>query len=153
MIVEECVPKKKRRTGDSKPLWMQQNVLRLIWKKSRVWAWYQRTREFESWQAYRKIQNEVTKAVKNAKKKFERKLARNSKSNPRAMFSYINKKSSSRTKRHKEGKTFTDDKSMTTILNSFFSSVFTKEDDSGPWASSGRWLTGLRRGLLEGNRR
>ena len=131
-VVDECVPKKKRRTGQAKPLWMQQNVLRLIRKKRRLWSSYQKTREFQSWQAYRKVQAEVTKAVRNAKKKFERKLARNSKSNPRAMYSYINKKTSTRAKvgplKDSSGKTITDDDSMASILNTFFSSVFTKED-------------------------
>ena len=47
-VVDDCVPKKIRRSGDKKPLWMQQNVLRLIRKKRRVWDWYQRTREYES---------------------------------------------------------------------------------------------------------
>ena len=74
----------------------------------------------------------MTKAVRDAKKKFEGKLARNSKSNPRAMYSYINRRTSSRVKvgplKDNEGKSVTDDESMTTILNQFFSSVFTSED-------------------------
>ena len=94
-VVDDCVPKKKRRAGN-KPLWMKNNILQLIGKKRRLWSWYQGTKEYESWQAYKKIQGEVTKAVRNAKKFFERKLSRNSKSNPRAMYSYINKRTSCR---------------------------------------------------------
>ena len=32
-LVDDCVPRKKRRVGDAKPLWMQRNILRLIRKK------------------------------------------------------------------------------------------------------------------------
>ena len=48
------------------------------------------------------------------------------------MYSYINKKTSTRAKvgplKDSSGKTITDDDSMASILNTFFSSVFTKED-------------------------
>ena len=41
---------------------------------------------------------QVSKAVRKAKKTFEQKLARNSKSDHRAMFSYINRRASYRVK-------------------------------------------------------
>ena len=37
-----CVPKKRRRISN-RPLWMQQNVMRTIRRKKRLWATYQKT--------------------------------------------------------------------------------------------------------------
>ena len=129
--VDKCVPTKIRRSS-TKPLWMKPNIIRKIRKKRRVWRWYQSTKEYIAWQAYKKIQQEVSKAVKNAKKSFERKLAKNSKKNPRAFWAHINKSTKSRPTvgplKNKNGEMQTEDKPMADLLNNFFSSVFTKED-------------------------
>ena len=64
--------------------------------------------------------------------KFERKLAKESRRKPRAFYSYVNRKVSSRASvgplKDSDGNIKTDDKSMTETLNQFFSSVFTRED-------------------------
>ena len=69
-----------------------------------------------------KVQKEVEKAVKAAKRKLERSLAKNSKRNPKAFYSYIKKKSSNRVTvgplKNLNGKLVTDDKEMADILNS-----------------------------------
>ena len=44
-VEEKCVPKKRRRIA-SRPLWMQQNVMRTIRKKRRLWRTYQQTKDF-----------------------------------------------------------------------------------------------------------
>ena len=73
--VESCVPKKCHRVR-KKPLWMNQNVLCQVRKKRRLWNWYKSTGDYDSMMAYKRIQAEVGKAVKKAKHKFERKLAK-----------------------------------------------------------------------------
>ena len=64
---EKCVPKKRRRTG-CKPLWMTRNVMRLIRKKRRAWRWYTTSlycsQDHEEFQAFRKVQAQVKKAVR-----------------------------------------------------------------------------------------
>ena len=45
--VESCVPKKCRPVGN-KPLWMNQNVLRQVCKKRRLWNWYKSTGDYDS---------------------------------------------------------------------------------------------------------
>ena len=63
--MEKFVPKKLRR-ADQKPIWMHKNILRLIRKKKRLWQWYTRDggKDFASFQAYRDIQKEVKKEVR-----------------------------------------------------------------------------------------
>ena len=79
---ERCVPKKRRRPGH-RPLWMTQNVMRLIRKKRRVWRWYTThcyTRgDFEEYQTYKKVQDQVKKAVRLARRNFESELAKDAK--------------------------------------------------------------------------
>ena len=75
--MERYVPKKLRRAGQ-KPIWMNINNLRVIRKKKRLWQWYTRDggKDYASFQAYRDEQQKVKKTVRQAKKKLERKLAK-----------------------------------------------------------------------------
>ena len=129
-----CVPKKRRRTSN-KPLWMQQNVMRTIRRKKRLWATYQKTKEFEEYQAYKRVERETRRLVRQAKKKFERKLAKEAKRKPKMFYSYLNSKMSNR---HsvgplKDGETVvSSDEAMANVLNKFFASVFTVENPELP---------------------
>ena len=116
---EKGVPKKRRRTGQ-KPMWMTRNVMRLIRKKRRVWRWYSTSgytrRDYDEFQAYKKIQDQVRKAVRLAKRNFERKLAKDAKKNPKAFYGYMKKKTGNRVSvgplKDSSGKLITDDKLM-----------------------------------------
>ena len=66
------VPMKRRRVA-SKPLWMQQNILRIIRKKKRLWNTYQKSKMYEEYLAYKCVEKEVKSLVRRAKKKFEKK--------------------------------------------------------------------------------
>ena len=57
-VVEDCVPKKRRRQG-SKPVWMSKKMMRMIRKKRRMWKAFQETKQFQKWQEFKKIQKEV----------------------------------------------------------------------------------------------
>ena len=96
---ERCIPKKMRRKG-SKPIWMNKTILRLIRKKKRLWRAYSShdyyQRDFQSFQAYKQVQNDVKKAVRTAKRNLERSLAKSAKKNPKAFYSYLKKKNSNK---------------------------------------------------------
>ena len=135
---EECVPKKRRRTRN-KPIWMTKNVMRIIRKKRRLWNSYRGTKDHAEFMAYKKVEDEVKKAVRNAKKAFEKKLVKDfkkNKKNTKPFYSYLKGKTSNRVsvgplrKIDEEEKevTVTDDEEMCNVLNDFFSSVFTAED-------------------------
>ena len=120
---------------------MTKKVVRLIRKKRRLWRWYStsdRSRgDFGEYQAYKRVQEEVRKAVRNAKKNFERKLAKEvRKNNTKPFYSYMKKTTSNRVGvgvgplKDSEGGLVTDDGAMAELLNDFFCSVFTAEDCS-----------------------
>ena len=125
----KCVPRKRRRIA-SRPLWMQQNVLRTIRKKRRLWSTYQQSREYEEYLAYKKVEKEVRQVVRAAKKKFEKSLAKEAKKKPKQFYAYLKSRTSNRQSIGplKNGsEVCSDNKSMAGILNSFFTSVFTQE--------------------------
>ena len=133
---EACVPKKLRRVSN-KPLWMTKNVLRLIRKKRRLWKCYSSSRytenDYHDYLAYKKVQDQVKKAVKNAKRNFEKKLAKDArKNNTKPFYSYMKKRTSNQVTvgplKDSSGQLVTDDECMADILNDFFCSVFTRED-------------------------
>ena len=84
-----CVPLKRRRTS-SRPLWMQQSIMRVIRKKRRLWTTYSKTRDHEEYLAFKRVQTETQRLVRKAKRKFERKLAREAKRKPKLFYSYLN---------------------------------------------------------------
>ena len=89
--VDSCVPKKMRR-NNSKPLWMRRNAMRIIRKKRRLWKRYITTNDYQSYLAFKKVQNEATTMIRKAKREFEKKLAANAKKNPKAFYQYLNSK-------------------------------------------------------------
>ena len=129
--VDACIPKKKRR-NNSKPLWMQRNVMRIIRKKRRLWKQYTTSREYQTYLAYKRVQNEAKSMVTRAKRELEKKLAANAKKNPKMFYSYISNRSKVQSKvgplKDLEGHVQTDDLTQAKILNDKFSTAFTRED-------------------------
>ena len=127
---DDFIPTKIRRSGD-RPLWMNNNIMRLIRKKRRLRTLYKTTRDYAEYQAYIEVQKTVVRVVTAAKKKFERKLAKNIKKNPRQFYSHLNSHTKSRSQigllQTDQGHQVSDSQGMCDILNSFFSSVFTDE--------------------------
>lgn len=127
---ESAVPMKRRQVSN-KPIWMTKNTLRTIRKKRRLWKVYRETKDHAEYLAYKNMEKEVKDAVRKAKKKFERKLAKDARKNPKAFYTYLKLRTSNRQSvgplKEKE-EVVTDDEKQAEILNMFFTSVFTKED-------------------------
>ena len=129
--IENCIPLKNRRS-DNKPLWMNKNIMRTIRKKRRLWNKYKTTNDYFEYLSYLDIQKQATKLIRSAKRKFERRIAKNMKKNPRQFYAHLNSKTKSRTNvgplQTDGGARISDSQGMSNILNTFFTSVFTKED-------------------------
>ena len=127
------VPTKLRRKH-SKPIWMNQNVMRVIRKKKRLFKYWKTTKDYESYANYKKSEKLVQKTVKNAKKKFEQKLSRKNR-NDKSFYSYVSSRTKSKSNvgpiKKSDGSVTNDDKEVCDLLNSYFSSVFSAEGD-GP---------------------
>ena len=83
---------------------------------------------------YNIARNKVSKRIKFMKQKKENKIAKEIKSNPKAFYQYIAsktvKKEGVSELVNTEGNLTSDDEEKCNIINNFFGSVFTKEDQS-----------------------
>jgi len=80
------------------------------------------------------VRDKATKHLKQTKREFEKDIAANCKKNPKGFFKYANFKSKAHKSvirlRNSEGQLAGKDEENAKILNNFFSSVFTNEDDA-----------------------
>ena len=129
-MVEDHVPKKRRRNHD-RPGWLNQEIVREIRRKKKQWRMAKQGIEVEK---YKETEKKVRNLIRNAKRRFEKKLAQGGEDghSKRQFFSYVRTKTKSRPGvgplKDKEGKMISGDKEMTEMLNTFFVSVFTRED-------------------------
>jgi len=132
--IEICVPYKKAKPRRERPPWMDKAAQKQIKKKSCAWARYQRSKNYAKYQAYIKARNKANKDLRQAKKRFEEDIAANCKSNPKGFHRYANFKSKAQKSvirlKNEEGLLSMKDEENATLLNKFFTSVFTDEDDS-----------------------
>ena len=131
--VEECIPKFKPSNSDiKKPIWMNHNSFRKVKKKFSSWCRYLNTKQSQSYRDYITKRNESTKENKKARKDFEMKVAKECRTNPKAVWHYMkttNRVASRVPNLRKPDGTFTSsDADIANTLNQQYSSVFTKED-------------------------
>ena len=147
--IEACVPKKRVSLKKSpKPPWLNKSARKQIRKKKCAWQRYVNSKNYSKYLLYVKERNKCSKKVKKVKMEFEKKLAAECKSNPKVLYRYANFKSKSNKKiirlKNKDGKICMDPTDNANILNDFFSSVFTVEDDAPELIlnQSRKWLYG-----------
>ena len=113
---------------------MNRKARKAIRKKTKTWKKYRQTGNAEDHEQYRKALNKATQTVRKAKGDFEIKLAAEIKRDSKSFFSYA--RSKLRTKeqigplRDMTGNLIDEPKLMAMLLNEFFSSVFTTEDQT-----------------------
>ena len=130
--MDACIPKGYNQI--SKPgraLWMNESALIKVKKKSAAYQRYRETKEGAEHELYARARNQARWATRRAKKEFEKKIAKEAKSNPKAFYKYANSKLKVRAGiadlDTPEGKATTD-RQKAEALNSFFTSVFTREN-------------------------
>ena len=136
----KCIPSiAKRRHPNSKPLWFNNNIENIIKERNKAYKLHKRfSNDTIMRDNYVKIRREVKKLIRTSKKNYEVGIARDSKHNPKRFFQYINNrkplKNSIGPLTSEDGETTSDSKRMATLLNNFFSSVFTIENKEIPTA-------------------
>lgn len=128
-LTEKFVPTKLRR-NQNKPIWMTQNVMRVIRKKKRLFKHYSSTKEYRDYLEYKKAENQVKKTVRNAKKSFEKNLSKKGR-NDKKFYSYCSSQTKSKPQigplNKNDGSKTNEDNEVCDLLNDFFSSVFSAE--------------------------
>ena len=110
-----------------KAVWMTRTIMAAVRKKKRMWETAKETGRMEE---YRQYDKKVRRMIREAKNKFEKKIADGG--NSKAFYAYIKKKSKGRSAvgplKNEKQEIVTDDGEMANLLNDFFSSVFTREN-------------------------
>jgi len=114
------VPKKKK---EKKPLWMTGSVLRTVKKKHKLWKKWRKTKDANTELKYKKQVNKASKAVKLAKRNFEKQIAKKIKSDPKSFYSYVKSKTKFKSTvgplTNDKGDLVGDYREMAELLNTF----------------------------------
>jgi Reverse transcriptase (RNA-dependent DNA polymerase)/Endonuclease-reverse transcriptase len=120
--------------GAGRPRWLNCELRKLLTKKKNAWRKFRREGGSENREAYDEVAKKLKKQIRNAKRNVEKKLAFGDDKNSRQFNNYIKSKTKMRAPvgplKRSDGTIATDDAEMAAELNSFFASVFTKEDVS-----------------------
>ena len=110
---------------------MNNRALDKVRRKNTAFKKYLNSREDQDYSEYCKERNKARKATRQAVKDFEKLLAKEAKRNPKAFHKYVNSKTKVRSGiselETNDGLAISDQE-KSEALNTFFTSVFTKED-------------------------
>ena len=127
------VPREIIKKGN-RPDWMDTNPLRIIRKKRRLWSRFKSTRYPEDLTEYNEMEKLTKKTIRKAKRRYEVKLSKKTDFRTAQFRNYIKGKTVSTNPIGPlldiSGKVITDNKGMADQLNTYFPSVFTREDQS-----------------------
>ena len=132
--VEKTVPTKKITPNaiHRKPLWMNETALRIVRKKHHAWIRYLNTKDGEDYQRYIAARNKATHTIRRTRKEFESRLAKESRTNNKVFWNYVNSRRKSKVSipalRREDGTLVEEDEEKAEILNRSYTKVFTRED-------------------------
>ena len=88
--VEKYVPKSTMLKDQcNKPVWMSKTSYRSVKRKYSSWVRYLRTKQDDTYEEYTKKRNESTNEIRKARKNYEKKLAKECRKNPKAVWRYM----------------------------------------------------------------
>ena len=103
-----------------------------IKEKNKAWKAFKKNKTTCNWGKFTKIRNQTNRFISSSKKKFELKIARQIKDNPKQFWNYVKAK---RKKNHcfpsmiqEDGSVVSNDRQKANLFNNYFASVFTKEN-------------------------
>jgi hypothetical protein len=131
--IVSCIPTKKPRNYQY-PRWMTRCAIRARNYKLRMWKRFRLSGTYNDKVEYKRALNNATAKYKAAKQDFEKKLAKDIKSNPKSFYAYVRSKSATKSKvsplKDSQGNIVIEDIEICNVLNQYFSSVFTKENSN-----------------------
>ena len=132
--IAECVPMRDRRPADnSKPKWWNIDIRNILLAKKRAYKRYKSTHSQADTLEYTRNHRETKRLIKISKQLHELHIACNCKENPKEFFRYIREKKTIRSTigplLSAEGEIVIDERETADILNDYFGSVFTVEED------------------------
>ena len=133
--ISECVPMRDRRPASNpKPKWWNFDIRNILLAKKRAYRKYKSSQSESDKLEYVRLRRETKQLIKNSKKLHELYIASNCKDNPKEFYRYVKEKKvlscSIGPLVSSEGETTSDETEMAEILNRYFASVFTIEENA-----------------------
>lgn len=133
-LESKCIPLKSNSTKKDKPPWLTCSSQKAVRKKYFAWKRFQDTKSRKSYLEYKRKRDKATSIIRKAKQNYEKKISNECKVNPKVFYSYCNFKQKSKKNiirlRNSDGKILVTDHDNANALNTFFQTVYTKEDDT-----------------------
>ena len=132
--VTQFVPQKTRKPKSRKPLYWNREIH--IARKNRVkWWWktYKRTELQEDYNKYKASLKRANKVIRKAKRRLEKKIANNVQKDPKLFYKYMRSKLTVKDvigPLVSDGNIVDDEAEMAGLLNTFFASTFTSNEDT-----------------------
>ena len=130
---EECIPYGEGGNRQTKPPCFKGEARRSVRRKFFTYMRYRETGSYARYRVYVREKEKNKKVLKKTRKAFAKKLYKEVKKNPKALYRYINAKKGNRTPitklRQRNGMNTSNDREAAEELNEFFQSVFVKEED------------------------
>ena len=127
-ILDTCIPKTKPK-HNSKSIFMTKEALRIRKKKYHHWKRYTETQDYLEYARFTSWRNTLRNLTRSRRRDFEKKLAKEKKTNPKAFWRYVNSRLKTKTKvdtlHMEDGSLTTNNRQKADTFNKFFSSVFT----------------------------
>ena len=130
--IDRFIPRSTvNKKGFQKPRWMDYYCVRKIKKKYHAWKRFTHSHSYRDYQAYCKLRNSATKAIRFSKKKYQKGVAESSKTSPKSFWSFIKDETKGKSEIgdliDEDGNRVTENVDKANMLNDFFASVFTRE--------------------------
>ena len=109
--------------------WMNRTLMKKWKKKYFAWKRYTESKSFQRYREYKKEANSLKKDTRQAKRLYEKKIAKEASGNKRQFFRYVNSKLTVRPEitsmQNENGELIDNDKEICNILAKYFNSVYT----------------------------
>jgi len=134
-VIVQHVPTRHCKTKND-PKWMCREIENKKKNKKKAWSVWKSTKSEKDKKAYKQIEKETKKMIRNKKNSVERSIAKYAKSNPKLFYSYINSTKRTRSKigplKNDESVIITEPGVQAQMFNDYFSSVFTRSNKELP---------------------
>ena len=126
-LLEENIPMSNPK--DYNEPWMNRALMKRWRKKYFAWKRYTESKSFSKYREYKKEADLLKKNARQAKRMYEKKIAKEARGNKRQFFKYVNSKLTVRPEvssmQNEHGELIDNDKEICNILAKYFNSVYT----------------------------
>ena len=134
-LIHDHVPL-KRQSKKKKAIWLTRRAQKCIRRKQRAWKRYKSNKTTKNLEHYKLCQREAKREIKTAKRDFEKKLAQNIKEDSKSFYAYVRSKQKVKDTvgplKQETGETIPSGQQTADVLNEYFASVYTDEDQNVP---------------------